>query len=94
MGRSSVKDWVTFENCRMSKSGKTKIWDVCGVGVRKKGGGGILGHVHWFGRWRKYAFSPVPNTVFEKDCLRLIADFCERQTKTHNAALRTARKKK
>lgn len=94
MGRSSVKDWVTFKFHKRSPSGKTKIWRVHGVGVRKEGGGGILGHVHWFGRWRKYAFMPRANTVFEKDCLRLIAGFCEQQTKIHNAALRTARKKK
>ena len=78
----------------MSKSGKTKIFDVCGVAVTSAGGDDLLGYVQWFGRWRKYAFFPRPGSVFEKDCLRLIADFCERHTKTHHAGLRAKRKNK
>lgn len=94
MDRSSVKDWVTFKFHQRSPSGKTKVWYVHGIGVRQQGAGDILGYIHWFGRWRKYVFSPMPNRILEKDCLRLIADFCERQTKKHNADMRTARKKK
>ena len=42
-----------------------------------------LGWVGWFGRWRKYAFYPKPDTVYEQVCLRDIALFCETQTSTH-----------
>jgi hypothetical protein len=40
-----------------------------------------LGSVKWLGRWRCYAFRPATNTLFEKQCLRDLATFCERQTK-------------
>jgi hypothetical protein len=42
-----------------------------------------LGWVAWFSRWRKYAFYPKPETVYEEDCLRDIAEFCEAKTKEH-----------
>jgi hypothetical protein len=42
-----------------------------------------LGLVQWFSRWRQYTFVPHGGTVFEKDCLRTIADFCEEQTTKH-----------
>jgi len=44
----------------------------------------MLGDIKWFGRWRRYAFSPVDKTIFEQDCLRTIADICEKMTKDHN----------
>ena len=41
----------------------------------------ILGAIKWYAPWRKYSFFPQPHTVFEKDCLREIADFCEKEMK-------------
>ena len=41
-----------------------------------------LGWIGWFGRWRKYAFYPKPDTVYEEDCLRQIAEFCVDATKS------------
>ena len=32
---------------------------------------------------RVYAFEPMPGTVFEKKCLRAIAEFCESRTNKH-----------
>lgn len=61
----------------VSKSGKTLIWGVVTENNE------ILGQVKWFGRWRKYAFFPKSNTLYEQDCLRDIADFCEDRTKLH-----------
>jgi hypothetical protein len=58
---------------------KTKRW-----GVYPKNSGDKLGMVAWFGRWRKYCFHPWTATVYEQDCLRDIAQFCEDQTKQHN----------
>lgn len=49
--------------------------------VVAKDGGDPLGEVKWFGRWRKYAFFPERDCVFEQDCLRVIAEFCERHTR-------------
>jgi hypothetical protein len=39
----------------------------------------LLGYVKWFNVWRQYCFFPV-NAVFDKRCLREIAEFCEQQT--------------
>ena len=60
---------------------KTKVWDV--VKNTDDEFKITLGEVSWFGRWRCYAFFPHLDTVFEKTCLRDIADFCEEQTKAH-----------
>lgn len=70
--------WLRFVNDRPSESGKTRLWDVVGVGQ-----GVPLGHIQWFGRWRKYVFEPKYGTVFDEDCLRDIAAFCESRTKDH-----------
>ncbi len=64
---------------RPSASGKTSIWDI----VARRNGA-ELGAVRWFGRWRRYAFYPAIDTVFEQTCLREIANFCEHQTGEHN----------
>lgn len=54
---------------------KTRVWVV--VATENEN---LLGVVKWFGQWRCYAFFPEIQTVFEKKCLRDIADFCELQT--------------
>jgi len=59
---------------------KTRRWTVAG-----KDGQELLGVVCWYGGWRCYAFYPHLDTVFEKQCLRDIAGFCEAQTKAHRA---------
>ena len=68
--------WIDFVGPMPSASGKTEQWIVAA-----KDGGAELGEVRWFGRWRKYAFYPSANCVFEQDCLRAIAEFCERQSR-------------
>lgn len=70
---------ILFTNERLSKSGKTNEWLVCS----KYDQTDVIGQVKWFGRWRCYGFFPFKDTVFEKQCLRDIADFCEEQTKHH-----------
>lgn len=59
---------------------KTRIWRVRNMQSRID-----LGRIRWFGRWRQYSFFPDDELVFEKTCLRTIADFCERATKRHYA---------
>ena len=54
---------------------KTSVWE-----VRNKYEYTLLGCVKWFAKFRKYSFFPEKDTVFEKDCLRDIADFCEERT--------------
>ena len=60
---------------------KTKRWNVCA-----QDGEILLGTINWLGRWRQYAFFPLPETVFERQCLRDIAEFCEQQTAAWRAA--------
>lgn len=66
---------------------KTKIWTVRNTVARVN-----LGDVRWFGRWRQYAFFPGAELVFEKTCMRTIADFCERATRTHIRRARSERR--
>jgi len=49
---------------------KTKVFV-----VQNKENGVVLGTVRWFGSFRQYSFYPAEHTVFEKTCLRDIADF-------------------
>jgi hypothetical protein len=57
---------------------KTKTWLVTSLE-----GAGLLGDIGWYGSWRCYSFFPSRGTVYEKKCLREIADFCESKTREH-----------
>jgi hypothetical protein len=72
---------IYFDFVTRSKSGKTLEYH-----VMAKDNSDCLGSVNWFGRWRCYVFNPWPGTVFEKLCLREIAEFCERLTTEHRKA--------
>jgi len=76
--------WINFEYAGLSNSGKTLEWRVQPAGAPELAA--CIGIVKWYAPWRKYAFMPYSNTVFEQDCLRDIADFCERRTKEHKEA--------
>ena len=39
-----------------------------------------LGNISWFSRWRKYAFYPYSDMVFEEICLKEIAEFIQQET--------------
>lgn len=86
---SGMGDWIEFVYYRDSPSGKTKIW-----WVMTKGDNVIkLGVIKYYSHWRKYSFFPEPRTVFEQDCLRNIAQFCEYQTTSHKKAISWAVKR-
>lgn len=70
-----MNKWVEFGAPTLSDSGKTNVWEV--LSSNKSG----LGEIRWYGKWRKYAFFPLALTIFEQDCLRRIADFCEAESK-------------
>ena len=59
---------------------KTKTWRVVSDT--------FVGIIAWRGPWRQYSFFPEPGSVFEKTCLRDIANFCEYQSSVHRAALK------
>ena len=78
--------YIEFSAPEPSATGRTQVWV-----VRAKGGAPLaLGSVKWFGRWRCYAFFPLGDTVFERECLRDIAEFCEARTVEHRAERREA----
>jgi len=76
--------WIRFDSTGASDSGKTETWRVSTLD------GTPLGRVAWFGRWRRYAFFPFDATVFEPQCLRDLAAFCEERTMAHRRAKVTA----
>jgi hypothetical protein len=77
------KEYIKFTPTGLSKSGKTQIWKV----TAKDDESDFLGWIKWYGAWRCYGFFPylpvsaIGELVFEKRCLRDIADFCEGATK-------------
>jgi hypothetical protein len=70
--------YIGFRSIGKSPSGKTERWTAHTVPESI-----TLGIVGWFAPWRKYAFMPTEKTVFEEDCLRSIARFCEERTADH-----------
>jgi hypothetical protein len=79
--------WIRFVERDTPDGLKTKRWFVFSIQ-----GNDLLGTVSWFGRWRKYVFTPMLQTVFEEDCLRDIAVFLELATRVQmdQAAARRA----
>lgn len=77
-------DWVAFHELGTIVGGVTKLYSVMQGGER-------LGEVRWFGRWRKYAFFPLPGTLYEENCMRDIADFCVHATKLHRQQRKEAK---
>jgi hypothetical protein len=63
--------WIYIDYLCPSKSGKTKIYQVMDEV------GNHLGDIKWYAPWRKYAFFPEIDTLYEQDCLRDIAKFLE-----------------
>lgn len=67
--------WIRFDKQPRKADRKTDTWAVSPLD-----GGEPLGQVAFFGAWRKFAFFPFEGTLYEADCLRDIAQFCEDQT--------------
>lgn len=72
--------WIRFVEIPKPVDRRTRSWRV----VSKDGLAGI-GEVRWYSAWRCYALFPEINTVFERTCLRDIADFCEKRTREHRS---------
>lgn len=80
-----MSKWLAFRDRGLSASAKTRRW-----AVQPKDGGRPIGLVIWHSPWRLYCFAPNPNTMFEQDCLRDIAEFIQARTREHKR-LRRAR---
>lgn len=62
---------------------KTRRWIICADDGEVE-----LGEVKWLGKWRCYCFFPLNDTLYEKQCLRDLANFCERKTTEHKTGAR------
>ena len=74
-----MSGYIKFELLPKPRSYRTQVWV-----IRSTGSGAMLGEVRWRSNWRQYALYPAPNTVFEEDCLREIADFVEIETRNRH----------
>lgn len=74
--------WIVID--KIEGTGKTKCFN-----VRTLDRFVLLGRISFYSRWREYAFFPYTGTLYEADCLRDIAQFCEDQTKLWRKALNT-----
>jgi hypothetical protein len=68
--------WSSFQIEDRRKGAKTDVWHVWSL----KDPPAHLGVVKWFSAWRRYAFFPAPETLYEQDCLRDLAEFIEAET--------------
>jgi hypothetical protein len=65
----------------VNKGAKTRRYSVFDGTSRS-----LLGYIKWFSNWRQYCFFPL-NSLFNKDCLRQVALFCEEATTDHMSRL-------
>lgn len=49
---------------------KTRVWD-----VKSASNGSFLGRIDYMSGWRKYAFAPAGETIFDYKCLNEITYF-------------------
>lgn len=59
-----------------SESGKTNLWEVKNKTLNYE-----IGMIKWAGNFRKYAFYPKNDTMYDSNCLHAIADFLTQVTK-------------
>ena len=62
--------WIRILEIGRSKSGKTLIFSVINKMYKEQ-----LGEIRWRPSYRKYAFYPIEETYYERDCLKNISDF-------------------
>ncbi len=83
-----MSKWIEFSEPRSSKSGKTNIWAIYTKNQEELFSDLRLGQVQWRSPWRTYAFFPEGDTLYNAECLRDIAQFCEDKTKEHRQLLK------
>ena len=79
-------EYLEFVDIGATPSGLTRRWSVRSRhGKNFLGQQIILGEVSWWSPWRQYTFKPSSNTIWNKECLRTIAGFCESITEDHRS---------
>lgn len=72
------KTYLRFDEMGHSSSGKTRIWAVKNVQSASGSGNFTMGLIKWYAPWRRYAFFPSPDTLYDAGCLAEITTFLER----------------
>ena len=85
MGDEAGPKWVRFVVTQL-EGRSTEAWR-----VEAREDGVELGYIKFYPRWRKFAFYPLNDTLYEADCLHDIADFCKERTKEFWSAKRRKR---
>lgn len=70
------ESYIDIVRDRSTATGRTSVFTVNVRGTRSP-----IGQIRWYWSWRKYAFFPNDNTVFDHGCLRDIANFCESESR-------------
>ena len=71
--KNRVEKYISFKE--IPPLAKTRRWYVLG---RDKQAFAVI---KWYGGWRKYVCYFQDSSFCDHDCLRMIADFCEKATK-------------
>jgi hypothetical protein len=74
--------YIQFVRRGDSKSGLTKIWEVCTYDGQYR-----LGDIQWYAPWRRYVFYTIDERSFDARCLRDIAEFIEREMENRKNAI-------
>lgn len=75
-----VAGWLRFETGTPVRGRRTLVWRVSTKEHRLP-----LGEIDWYSPWRRYVFEPEAGTLYEEDCLRVIAAFVENLTRRQRA---------
>lgn len=73
---SGKPKWIRFVEQQQDLKKKTRQWHII-----NELSGAVIGHIAWYAQWRKYAFWPWPNTIYEPTCLSDITSFLIEKTK-------------
>ena len=68
--------WIEFEHYPPKQGKKTSLWI-----IKTKTDKLTIGLVKWHSAWRKYAFFPIQDSIWEEDCLKDISEFMEEETR-------------
>ena len=81
MAARPTSKWLVFKR----ETSDAARYTTAKYSVTNKDQGAVLGIIKWFGAFRQYSFYPSDNCIFEKTCLRDIANFCAWLTTEHKA---------
>ena len=74
----------------IADSGRTKKYEVRTIHIPLEHPDSLLGHIAWYGSWRKYCFFPEGGTVFDDRCHKQIDMFmflCKIEWKAGNRGI-------